>query len=88
MVEAADLLGNTIACIDGEVRIYAQRNRVAKFLKLPPPKRNKHQLLSALASVGWWRNSIPGFGYLTAPLFELTGPKQWIDDWGPRHNEA
>ena len=50
-VQAADFLGNTIALVDGEIRLHAQRERVAAFMKMPDPNRDKTQLLSALASV-------------------------------------
>eukprot|EP01050_Picozoa_sp_SAG11_P027516 SAG11_NODE_7002_length_1210_cov_6.893789_1_plen_140_part_00 len=61
-VRAADLLGNTLAQVDGDIRIYAQRHKVAAAMKMPEPKRDRRQLLSALASASWWRKSIPEIG--------------------------
>ena len=34
-VRAADLLGNTLALVDGDIRIYAQRHKVAAVMKMP-----------------------------------------------------
>ena len=86
-VRAADFLGNTIALVNGEIRVYAQRSRVAAFMKMPAPKRDKRQLLSALASVAWWRTSTPGFGKLTANLYALSGnSKNVARDWNATHD--
>eukprot|EP01052_Picozoa_sp_SAG31_P031955 SAG31_NODE_3450_length_4256_cov_7.431080_3_plen_229_part_00 len=50
-VQAGDFLGHTVACVDGDIRIHAQRHKVAQFLAMPPPNNNKRQLLSA-----WLKN--------------------------------
>lgn len=86
-VKAADFLGNTIALVNGEIRLYAQRSRVAAFMKMPAPKRDKRQLLSALASVAWWRTSVPAFGKLVANLYALSGDsKNVTKDWNASHD--
>jgi len=87
-VQAGDLLGNTIACVNGEVRIYAQRKKVAAMMKIPAPRDKKH-LLSCLASASWWRRACPNFGNICAPLYALTGAdKNVARDWGDEHTAA
>ena len=86
-VKAADFLGNTIALVNGEIRLYAQRSRVAAFMKMPAPNRDKRQLLSELASVAWWRTSVPAFGKLVANLYALSGDsKNVAKDWNASHD--
>lgn len=48
-VQAGDFLGNAVALVKGEIRVHAQRSRVAAFMEMSNPNRNKSQLLSALA---------------------------------------
>ena len=45
---AGNFLGMMLACVNGIIRIYAQRSRVASLLSMPAPKRDRHQLLSAV----------------------------------------
>eukprot|EP01050_Picozoa_sp_SAG11_P029021 SAG11_NODE_7999_length_1071_cov_12.791152_2_plen_272_part_01 len=88
-VRAADLLGNTLALVDGDIRIYAQRHKVAAVMKMPEPKRDRRQLLSALASASWWRKSIPGFAKITEPLYALTAASKVVKkDWSGMHSDA
>ena len=88
-VRAADLLGNTLALVDGDIRIYAQRHKVAAVMKMPEPKRDRRQLLSALASASWWRKSIPGFAKITEPLYALTAASKVVKkDWSDMHSDA
>ena len=87
-VKAADLLGNTVACVEGEVRIYAQRKKVAAIMAMPEP-RDKKRLLSCLASASWWRRACPNFGNICAPLYALTAAdKNVARDWGEAHTKA
>ena len=58
-------------------------------MKMPNPNRNKSQLLSALASVAWWRSSIRGFANIVEPLFTLSGERFNVKkDWNDTHTAA
>ena len=86
--KAADLLGMTIACIDGQCRIYGQRSRVAAMLELPVP-RNKKALISCLAAMGWHRNHVQNFQREAAPLFKLSGKAfDMKRDWTEEHTSC
>ena len=78
-----------VACVDGELRIYAKRTRVAAFLNMPAPNANKKQLLGALSSASWWRNSIRGFGHIAKPLYALCGDASNVKkNWNSVHDKA
>ena len=85
---AADFLGSTIACIDGRVRVYAQRSRVASLMSMPAPKRDRHQLLSAIQSAAWYSGHIPGFSAIIAPLHALSSSTTVAKDWAAVHDTA
>ena len=85
---AADFLGSTIACVDGRVRVYAQRSRVASIMSMPAPKRDRHQLLSAIQSAAWYSGHIPGFSAIIAPLHALSSSTTVNKDWASEHDRA
>ena len=78
-----------VACVDGELRIYAKRSRVAAFLSMSPPNSNKRTLLGALSSASWWRNSIRGFGHIAKLLYALCGDANNVKQmWNSTHDKA